>query len=77
MHLARLALHPLYAAARRPALTWSTAEALDTREKPEGATNYIKTNAGQGWFPYFRFYGPTEAYFDKSWQLNDIEAHAK
>jgi hypothetical protein len=28
---------------------------------------------GRGWFPYFRFYGPLEAYFDKSWQLNDIE----
>ncbi len=41
--------------------------------KPTGATNWIKTNAGKGWFPYFRFYGPTEAYFDKSWQLNDIE----
>jgi len=41
--------------------------------KPDGATNFIKTNPGHGWFPYFRFYGPTEAYFDKSWQLNDIE----
>jgi hypothetical protein len=41
--------------------------------RPEGATNFIQTNPGQGWFPYFRFYGPTEAYFDKSWQLNDIE----
>jgi hypothetical protein len=27
--------------------------------------------------PYFRFYGPTEAYFDKSWQLNDIELVAE
>ena len=41
--------------------------------RPEGATNFIQTNPGQGWFPYFRFYGPTEAYFDKTWQLNDIE----
>ena len=41
--------------------------------RPEGATNFIETNPGQGWFPYFRFYGPTEAYFDKTWQLNDIE----
>ncbi len=24
-------------------------------------------------FPYFRSYGPLEAYFDKSWQLPDIE----
>lgn len=45
--------------------------------KPEGATNWIKTTAGRGWFPYFRFYGPTQPYFDKSWQLNDIEPLAK
>lgn len=35
--------------------------------------NYIKTLTGKGWFPYFRFYGPTESYFDKTWQLEDIE----
>jgi hypothetical protein len=23
--------------------------------------------------PYFRLYGPTEAYFDKSWPLPDLE----
>jgi len=42
-------------------------------EKPAGAVNWIKTNPGKGWFPYFRFYAPQGAYFDKSWQLNDIE----
>ncbi len=42
--------------------------------KPAGANkNYIKTIPGRGWFPYFRFYGPSEGYFNKSWQLNDIE----
>jgi hypothetical protein len=42
--------------------------------KPASANkNYIKTIAGKGWFPYFRFYGPSEAYFDKTWQLEDIE----
>ena len=42
--------------------------------KPAGSNkNYIKTNPGRGWFPYFRFYGPSEAYFDKTWQLEDIE----
>jgi hypothetical protein len=41
--------------------------------KPEGAKNWVKTIPGKGWFPYFRLYGPKEAYFDKSWQLNDIE----
>jgi hypothetical protein len=42
-------------------------------QKPPGATNWIKTNAGKGWFTYFRFYAPSDAYFDKTWQLNDIE----
>jgi hypothetical protein len=37
------------------------------------AANWIRTNPGKGWFPYFRFYAATEAYFDKSCQLNDIE----
>jgi hypothetical protein len=42
--------------------------------KPANANaNWIKTLPGKGWFPYFRFYAPTEAYFDKSWQLNDVE----
>lgn len=41
--------------------------------KPAQAQNWVKTISGKGWFPYFRFYGPKEAYFDKSWQLNDIE----
>lgn len=42
--------------------------------KPAGANrNWVKTIPGRGWFPYFRFYGPLEAYFDKSWQLEDIE----
>ena len=42
-------------------------------ERPANAANWIRTNPGKGWFPYFRFYAATEAYFDKSWQLNDIE----
>jgi hypothetical protein len=35
--------------------------------------NSIKTNQGEGFFVIFRFYGPTEAYYDKSYQLPDIE----
>jgi hypothetical protein len=41
--------------------------------KPEGNKNWIKTNSGHGWFPYFRFYGPTDAYFNKTWSLPDFE----
>jgi hypothetical protein len=42
--------------------------------KPQGANaNWIKTTPGKGWFPYFRLYGPTKPYFDKTWRLPDIE----
>jgi hypothetical protein len=27
---------------------------------------------GKGWFTYFRLYGPTKPYFDKTWALPDI-----
>jgi hypothetical protein len=43
-------------------------------QKPQGSNaNYVMTMPQQGWFTYFRFYGPKEAYFDKSWQLPDLE----
>jgi hypothetical protein len=35
--------------------------------------NWVQTIPGKGWFSYFRFYGPTEAFFDKSWVLSDFE----
>jgi hypothetical protein len=36
--------------------------------------NWINTVPGKGWFPIFRFYGPLQSLFDKSWVLSDIEA---
>ena len=36
-------------------------------------SNWIKTLPGKGWFAYFRAYSPTEAFFDKTWKLPDIE----
>lgn len=43
-------------------------------EAPEGhEANWVQTNPDKGWFAYFRFYGPTEPFFDKSWALPDIE----
>ncbi|WP_348631873.1 DUF1254 domain-containing protein [Rhizobium leguminosarum] len=36
--------------------------------------NWIRIVPGKGWFPIFRFYSPTEAYFDKSWKLEEIKA---
>jgi hypothetical protein len=39
---------------------------------PKSGGNWIQTVPGKGWFPIFRFYSPTEAFFDKTWMLNDI-----
>lgn len=41
---------------------------------PKGfENNWIKTIPGRGWWVWFRFYSPTEAFFDKSWQLTDFK----
>jgi hypothetical protein len=37
-------------------------------------SNWIQTPAGKSWFPWFRFYGPEKAPFDKSWTMPDIVA---
>jgi hypothetical protein len=43
-------------------------------EAPVGfEKNWIPTLAGKAWFPYVRLYGPTEAHFDRTWILPDIE----
>jgi hypothetical protein len=34
--------------------------------------NWVQTLPGKHWFAYMRFYGPTTAYFDKSWKIDDI-----
>jgi hypothetical protein len=39
---------------------------------PGKEKNWVQTVPGKHWFAYFRCYGPTEKYFDKSWQLDDI-----
>jgi len=35
--------------------------------------NWIQTNPEEYWFAYLRLYAPTEAYFDRSWPVYDIE----
>ena len=35
--------------------------------------NWIPTVPGRNWFAYFRFYQPSEAYFDRSWPLPDFD----
>jgi hypothetical protein len=44
-------------------------------DKPEGekAKNWIPTEAGRAWFPYFRLYSPKQAFLDRTWVLPDIE----
>jgi hypothetical protein len=43
-------------------------------QAPKGKeSNWVQTVPGEGWFAYFRFYAPTEAFFDKSWALPDFE----
>jgi hypothetical protein len=36
-------------------------------------SNWLYTQAGQKWFPWFRLYGPEKAVLDKTWKLQDIE----
>lgn len=44
-------------------------------EPPEGrGKNWVETRQGEGWFSYFRLFGPTEPFFDKSWTLSDFES---
>jgi hypothetical protein len=35
--------------------------------------NWVKTLPGRGWWVWFRLYGPTEPFFDKTWELPDFE----
>jgi hypothetical protein len=35
--------------------------------------NWIETVEGRGWFTLLRFYGPTQAFFDKRWKPGDVE----
>jgi hypothetical protein len=41
---------------------------------PEGVdkANWIQTNPEESWFTCLRFYGPTEAYFDETYPLQDV-----
>jgi hypothetical protein len=51
-----------------------TVDVYFSAEMPAGQErNWIATVPGRGWFPIFRFYGPLDPFFDKTWELNDIE----
>ena len=63
----------------RMKLAWNNDGSVDLYfgpKKPKNkdhAKNWVKTVPGEGWFTYFRLYAPTKSYFDRSWQLPDIE----
>ena len=40
---------------------------------PGRESNWIQTIPDQGFFIYFRLYGPEQEWFDRSWKLDDIE----
>jgi len=44
-------------------------------DKPGGDKdkNWIPTESGRAWFPYFRLYSPKQVFLDKTWILPDIE----
>ncbi len=42
-------------------------------ESPGADRNWLRTIPNQGFFAIFRLYGPTKAFFDKSWKPGDIE----
>ena len=38
----------------------------------QGGKAWIKTKPGEGFFMYFRFYGPLKPFYDKSWKVNEV-----
>lgn len=47
-------------------------------EAPEGLESiWVDTSASEGWFVWFRFYGPMQTFFDKSWQWPDFEKNKR
>ncbi len=62
------------------AILFVTPSFAQTVQTPEGfpakdghETNWVQTIPNEYWFTYFRLYAPTEAYFDRSWPMYDIE----
>ena len=54
--------------------TWPTVKTFVGPNAPEGyEANWVQSRPGVGFFVYLRFYGPTEAYYDKSWIMPDVQ----
>ncbi|GAA1933227.1 DUF1254 domain-containing protein [Microbacterium aoyamense] len=39
---------------------------------PEGAKNWLRSVPGRGWFSLYRFYGPTQEFFDRQYVVGDF-----
>lgn len=44
----------------------------DSKVPADRKDNWMMTNPGEGWFPYFRLYAPKKEFFEKSWKMGDI-----
>ena len=44
-----------------------------TKVPADMQNNWIQTNSGEGWFPYFRLYAPKKEFFEKTWAMGDIQ----
>ena len=44
-----------------------------TPPEADARNNWIPTEPGRAWFPYFRLYSPKQAFLDGTWVLPDIE----
>ena len=43
-------------------------------KSPKGMeSNWIQSIPGKSWFAYFRLYGPTEPFFNRTWVLDDLK----
>ena len=44
-------------------------------EQPAGVAdgNWIQTMPGKGYFPVLRLYSPLQPFFDKTWQVGEVE----
>ena len=62
---------------RMPDLIVNADNSVDIYFGPEAPVgkeqNWIPTVPGRAWFIYFRLYSPTQAYFDRTWVVPDIE----
>ena len=47
---------------------------INVGPKPQAGkeANWVQTASGRGWFPLFRFFGPEQPLFEKTWRLPDI-----